>query len=192
MTSLNLLKAINNIDDKYVLEAMPSQYKEEKKSIFNLRWITSLVCVLLVGVLGFNVVRNIMPRSDEAASSESTINPYSEDSDTLDFIFNTPDLEYNKESYVIGDEIIEVNYYDNEKNVITLRKAKSNEDISGDYSTYDILEDSSINGADVTIKQSDNQILITWLSGEYSYSLYSDSISEDKAIEIVTYILNNN
>lgn len=203
MRSIDILKAISNIDDKYIEEAMPSVYKEEKKSFFNIKMLTSALCVLLLAVIGINVMENInksKTSNDTAELSSDTMatNPYlevkdmKEASEVTGFVFNTPDLDYEKSYLVIDGYISEVSYLENDEAIITLRKAHSSEDVSGVYESFETITDSQIEGVDVSININDENILITFIKDEYFYSLYSNNLQESKALEIVTYIIENN
>ena len=70
-----------------------------------------------------------------------------------------------------------------------LRKAKGSEDISGDFNTYDVSDDVSVNGVDVSIDQSGNNILVRFVYDDYSYSLSSNYLDGDQILEFVKEIV---
>ena len=77
-----------------------------------------------------------------------------------------PVYRLNKESGLL--EVI----FKNGEESITFRKAKGNEDISGDYTLYDSETKVRINGRDVTLKGSDAcYTLAIWTDADSSYSL---------------------
>lgn len=211
MTSLKLLKAINNIDDKYIEEAMPSVYKEEKKSFLNIKMLASVFCVLLLGVVGINVVKvannnakstdTAYETTSESVSDDSVMitNPYMdvdslyEAQELVGFTFNTPDLDYDKSFVVVDSYILEVNYLENDNTIFTLRKAKGNEDISGVYPIYEGLEERTIDNISTTIYSGADGVLIRLVKDGYFYSVFSEDLNnKDQAIEIATYIIESN
>lgn len=190
MTSIDILKTINNIDDKYILEALPSIYKEEKK-VLKLKYIFSFIFIIVISIL---VITNLNKPNHEVAIN----NPYQEVK-TIDeaealvgFDFNLPNLDYETKYNVISNQIIEVDYQNKFDTNIILRKAYGNDDISGDYSTYENIEEINIDNIDITFKNSNELILITFTKDNYSYSIYANNLSKDESLELTKKIIEIN
>lgn len=204
MKSIDILKAISNIDEKYIKEAMPSVYKEEKKSFLNIRMLASVFCVLLLAIVGINLIKTINNNaitSETAEYSEDAAvgNPYlevnslSEAEDMVGFKYNVPDLDYEKTYIVVDSYILQVNYLENDETIFTLRKAYGDEDISGVYLEYEGTELLTVNNIEVMAYGAPDGTLIRFRKDGYFYSIYSqDKNNENKAIEIATYIIENN
>lgn len=93
------------------------------------------------------------------------------------FSFAAPEsVEGYSETYVaaIENDIAEVIFSKGEDDdaQVSFRKGIGNEDVSGDYNTYDSVETRKINGKDVTVKSNDGVIYtVTWTDGDYSYAI---------------------
>ena len=73
------------------------------------------------------------------------------------------------------DGIVELRY-SNGSNEIRVRKGKGTDDISGDYNTYDVTEEQTIDGHTVLCKGNDGLIYTaTWTDGTYSYAVMCDA-----------------
>lgn len=182
MKNMDLLKAINDIDDKYIEEAMPLAYKKERHiGIF--RYIPALFCLMIVAIVGIKMV-NI--GVDENLSDSNPIVEYQTlalAQEAIGFEFgvdfsNLEDLSF----IVINNEILEIS---NSDNSLICRKAKGNEDISGDFNTYSSVENININGIDVTVKQNSDNTLITFVYDDYFYSFSSSVLSVDELLDFV-------
>lgn len=215
MKEMRLMQIIGDIDEKYIDEAAPAE--EKKKAVRFVPWVRYVgiaACAMLVigvGIFAMTQQRgNIVDtpvmsgtQTEEAAdTSELTqyVNPYAE-YDTLEeaeraagFDITGPDSYggYTEPYYaVIEGKILEVQYYDiSDSRGMTIRKAKGNEDISGDYNEYDNITEIQVNGNTVTIKGNGDEFsLAVWVSGDYSYSAsVSSGISENLLKEIIEKI----
>lgn len=189
MKNTEILKAMNDIDDKYIEEAMPSQFQEKKK--FSFKWLAPLLatCALLVC---FMVYKNNKQNDDVAiANPWQEVSTIKEAESITNFEFNLPET-INDSSMsdisVMNDTLISVNYGDD----ITVRKSSLPEDISGDYNEYEYSEIKTIEDVDVTIKTNETTCSVTWFTNDYSYSFYSENVDKESAIEIVTEIIQMN
>lgn len=73
---------------------------------------------------------------------------------------------------VIENDLIEVIYNNNEDDKIYIRKAKGNEDISGDYNEYKEQNTIKVGNLDVTTKGNDGMISVAiWNDGDYAYAI---------------------
>lgn len=71
--------------------------------------------------------------------------------------------------------LVQISYV-SENDEIVYRTERTMEDISGDYNVYDTMETETINGADTTLKGSDEIFYgAVWNDGEMSYSISSTS-----------------
>jgi len=72
---------------------------------------------------------------------------------------------------VMYDYLIEVRYQ-SETDDVCIRKAKAQEDISGDYTVYEQNQTVSIDGVNAELSGSDGLIFLAkWTQGEFSYSI---------------------
>lgn len=208
MKEMRLMRAIGEIDDKYIEEAAPSE--EKKTAIRFAPWtkfagIAACAAIAIgAGIFaltqhGGNIVAS--PEQPESGTSDYVqyVSPI-EDFDTLSEAENAVGFEiqipescggYSDRTFsVITGTILEIRYYDDSGTQLIIRKTRGSEDVSGDYTEYsDISETQTAAGA-VTIKGSDGEYnLAVWTSGEYSYSvLVGFGVSEDELINIVEKI----
>lgn len=72
---------------------------------------------------------------------------------------------------VIENNMIEVNYK-NGDDEIYIRKAKGNEDISGDYNEYNEKNTITVGDLNVTMRGNDDMIhVVIWNDGDYTYAI---------------------
>ena len=156
--------------------------------------INRLLMVLILSMFCFSCSSN----NDQIANPWTIVDSIKEASTMTNFDFIVPEeINGNKESLVqvMNDELIEVRYG---KDII-IRKARGNEDISGDYNSYEIVKEETIsyvapNATDeivLTLKGNDDTFnLITWTYFDYSYSISSnDGLSLDVILDIVSSIV---
>ena len=63
MNSIDLLRAINDIDNKYIEEAMPLAYKKEKRFSI-LRYLPAFFGLVLVAVVGVKLINTFIDTQD--------------------------------------------------------------------------------------------------------------------------------
>ena len=189
MKSIDLLRAINDIDDKYIEEAMPLAYKKEKHFGI-LRYMPAFFGLVLVAVVGVRLINmNAVDDNVQVVNPLTEYNSLFDAEESVGFKLGIDLSDYDNLSYVvINNEILEITYSDSDNNLI-LRKAKGSEDISGDFNTYDVSDDVSVNGVDVSIDQSGNNILVRFVYDGYSYSLSSNYLDSDQMLEFVESIV---
>lgn len=205
MKEMRLMRAIGEIDDKYIEEAAPSG---EKKTAIRFAPWTKLAgiaaCAAIAIGAGIFVLTqqsgNIVasPSQTEEGTSDYVqyVNPIAE-FDTLSEAENAVGFDIEiPESYgdystrrfsVITGTILEIQYYDDSENRgMLVRKTKGGEDVSGDYNEYDNVSEIQTAAGAVTIKGNDGEYnLAVWTFGEYSYSVFVGSgVSEDELIDI--------
>jgi hypothetical protein len=149
------------------------------------KFIVLTLCV----VMSLTVIAcsNKSQQKEKEVTNEETTqipNPF-EDFQTIDEAeksagFEISDIKSIPDTYsltairAIENDLIELIYQDGE-NEIRVRKAKGNEDISGDYNEYKDSNTVEINNASVTMKGNDGKVSVaTWVDGDYSYSITAD------------------
>lgn len=90
---------------------------------------------------------------------------------------------------VMKDEMIEI-IYTSGSGEIRIRKGTGSEDISGDYGDYANTETVMVDGLQVTIKGSGNNISVaSWLSGGYAFSITAEAgLGETAASDMVSAV----
>ncbi|MFV0239795.1 MAG: DUF4367 domain-containing protein [Lacrimispora sphenoides] len=64
-------------------------------------------------------------------------------------------------------------FYDNGDNTITIRKAKGNKDISGDYNEYSENKTLTVGSLEVSTRGNNGKVNVaTWVDGEYTYAVF--------------------
>lgn len=191
MKSVDLLKAINDIDDKYVEEAMPLVHKKRKRRpSFFLQLLPTFFILLLTVCLSLRLIKD----DKELNNDTMAVNPVvlyqtlEQAQNTIGFDFNIDLSKYNNLTYsVINDEILEISYNNND-NYLICRKSKGNDDNSGDFNTYDIVSDMTVNGVGVSMESNDDKILVRFIYKGYSYSFSSNYLNESELVKLVEEI----
>ena len=179
---IQILHAINNIDDTYIEEALE---KEEVVVLpLPIKKIVPILAFSMCLLLSFVFIFN-KPKEENVTISS----PYSdtmtleEAKNTVGFTFEEiPKIENTTtEVYVVMNEIVEVQYYQENSKVLNLRKQKGLEDCSGIYETFSTSKEIEVSNNIITIKGNNNTYnLASWNDGTYSYSIYSENgISEE-------------
>ena len=95
------------------------------------------------------------------------------------FSFTAPEtVDGYTERYIaaIENEIAQVIFSNGDDSELYFRKGVGGDDISGDYNTYDVTEEQTIDGHTVLCKGNDGLIYTaTWTDGEYSYAVMCDA-----------------
>lgn len=97
------------------------------------------------------------------------------------FSFTAPETVegfQNKYIAAIENDIAEVIFSngDEDDSALYFRKGVGTEDISGDYNSYDTVEEQTIGGRTVTCKGHDGLVYTaTWNDGTYSYAVMSNA-----------------
>lgn len=111
------------------------------------------------------------------------------------FSIDVPSIFDNLSDPVIRVDVeykmIELIYNCDDDNQIRIRKAVSNEDISGDYTVYNEVESIFINDTEINISGNDGNInLITWKNDDYSHSISIDDniLSKDDVAKFIETI----
>ena len=95
------------------------------------------------------------------------------------FSFTAPEsVDGYTERYIaaIENEIAQVIFSNGDDSKLYFRKGVGGDDISGDYNTYDVTEEQTIDGHTVLCKGNNGLIYTaTWTGGEYSYAVMCDA-----------------
>lgn len=216
MKEMRLMRAIGDIDDKYIEEAAPTE--EKRTAVRFAPWtkfagIAACAAVVIgAGVFAFTrnggnivdypVLSGTYQTNEVSDSSEPDqyVNPFmefdalAEAENTVGFEIVIPESygDYSElDFFVVGGEILEIQYNDpNDTRGMLIRKIKGTEDVSGDYNEYSDVSEIQTAAGTVTIKGNDGRFyLAVWTFGEFSYSVsVSSGISEDELKEIVEKI----
>jgi hypothetical protein len=195
-----LLDSLNDVDDKYVEEALEfyDRNKSKKNIIdlsFFLKYATIAACLVLV--VGASFTFKLQQKND--VESVAAVNPYQEvnslqeASKITGFDMKVPESigEYNNQLIsVIGGKIIEVRYLssDEKDTGIIIRKSRGDEDISGDYNTYSTNITENIYGKDVNLRGDGERIFVaTWTEDGFSYAVMANDYIMDK--EQIEYLI---
>jgi hypothetical protein len=197
-----LLSALNNIDDRYVEEALEFYEKNKsKKKIINLsfflKYATIAACLVLV--VGASFIFKLNQKNDiesaAVASLYQEVNSLQEASEIVGFDIKVPDSvgEYtNLLVNVIDGNVIEVRYLssDRQKTGFYIRKSRGTDDISGDSNVYSLNITESIAGKDVNLRgNKENWSVATWTEDGFSYALVAgDYVFSNEKLE---YIIGN-
>ncbi len=182
MKNIDLLRAINDIDDKYIEEAMPSAYKKERHiGIF--KYIPAFFGLMLVAVLGIKMINIGVDEDFEYSNPIVEYQTLALAQEAIGFEFGVDFSNLDDLSFVVIDnEILEIS---NSDNSLICRKAKGSEDRSGDFSAYSSINNVDINGVDVTVKESDGNTLITFIYDGFFYSFSSSYLSVNELLSFV-------
>ena len=195
-----LLNALNDIDEKYVEEALEFYDRNKsKKNIINLsfflKYATIAACLVLV--VGASFIFKLQQKND--VESVAVVSPYQEvnslqeASKITGFDMKVPESigEYNNRLIsVIDGNVIDVRYLssDEQSTGIIIRKSRGDEDISGDYNTYSTNITEHIDDKDVNLRGDGEKIFVaTWTEDGYSYAITANDYIMDK--ERIEYLI---
>lgn len=191
-----LLYAMSEIDDAYIEAALsftPRVKKPSTKLTFPVmkRVALAMVAFLVMGVSLYylsDFTEDALPMIEEATPYQE-VGSLQAASSLAGFemiVPKTKTSEYEV-AYLVyhGDGIamIEVNYKaeNGTDRGYYVRKAKGNEDISGDYNTYASTDIEKRDGRVITLKGNDDKwSLATWSANGYSYAIGLQNQSMDK------------
>ena len=188
-----LLNSLNDVDDKYVEEALEFYDKNKSgKNVINLsfflKYATIAACLVLV--VGTSFIFKLQQKNDvESVAVESPyqeVNSLQEASKIAGFDMKVPDSigEYSNQLIsVIDSNIIEVRSLssDEQSTGIIIRKSGGDEDISGDYNTYSTNIAEHIDGKNVNLRGDGEKIFVTtWTEDGFSYAVTANDYMVNK------------
>ncbi len=102
----------------------------------------------------------------------------------------TIDNEEVSSIIVISEDLIEIDYGTDSESIMTVRKAKGSEDISGDYTVYGFQKTLSYDGINVIAKGDGDLIkLLTWQKNDFTYALrLPNGMTEENMWELIQSI----
>lgn len=102
-----------------------------------------------------------------------------------------PDGYVQDSIYVIGDDIIQVIYL-NEDSEICFRQAKGEDDISGDYNEYNETNTINVNGVDITTKGNNGKVnLAIWAKDGYTFAISSNTLGQGLESSVITDMIDS-
>ncbi|MCR5795994.1 MAG: hypothetical protein K6G61_11695 [Solobacterium sp.] len=192
MNEMTLLKAIGDINDIYVEEALPASLKtKEKRSVWlDLRLLAPAFCLILAAVLFLPPLMN--DQRVPAGPDVLTGGP-GDTAGTAGFELHAPDTYQNSEEpvySVIAGTIVEASYHAGDKEVLNIRKAAGSDDISGDYSEYENETVLILDQLDITCRGNGGSWnLLLWTKDGYTYAVgIPDGIRTEDIAELVSSI----
>ncbi len=182
----------------------PHILKEEAKAGDTVRvWFDGLVQEIYPPILP-NVYRVVKEEQEPAEPLVGMANPWT-DHKTLDeaenavgYNFALPKTPGYKVSVwrTLGDNMLEAIFTDaNGEEAYRIRKGRGQEDVSGDYNTYPIVNDLNIDGIDIDMREDEDGVhRIIFHSNEFAYSFTSGTYvpAEEEAEAIVSEIISYN
>ena len=121
------------------------------------------------------------------------LNPGQTFADVLGYDFdprgNLPDGYNVSKKLTVAKQTAQIICTGPNESKVTLRKGKSDGDISGDYTNYPDTKQMQPNGIDVLLKgKNDGWHCATWNRGEFAYSVTSNKgIPEADMVALITY-----
>lgn len=192
MNDMTLLKAVGDISDVYVEEALPAslKVKERKPLWLNMRLLASAAVVLIAAVFA---VQYFHKEPVTLVNPEIECGGFTEASGITGFELIVPEAYMNSDDtviHVIAEKITEAVFYEGDREILCIRKAKGNDDISGDYTVYENETVLSFDQLDVTCRgDGDLWNLLMWTKDGYTYSVSTpEGITSEEAAELVTSI----
>lgn len=183
-------RILSNIENMDLAEK-----KQEKIVRFpNVRRFATLVACLAIVLVGALTLSKLLNISNEppAVGNNDIVEVFSAEelSETVGFEVSEPgNLPFEPESVVYTAywaEMAEIIYTSGEQTVV-FRKGIGSDDVSGDYNSYELTNEISVNDIDITLKgNGKNYTLAIWTDSEFAYSLsLSEGIGEAAWVSIL-------
>ncbi len=180
MKKETMLKAFTDIDDDLIEEAAPAGYLPKKKSVFG--WLNSKMLAGAMAVFMIALASALILPQTEGNHNINVVTPYTvyssmeEAEKVTGFRLVYPETYQDGKAAVISvytGNMIEVIYQNAaEEETMCIRKAKGNDDISGDYNHYAQEETLQAGTKTVTAKgDADKFSLLIWNDQGYSYAV---------------------
>ena len=181
MKKEDMLRVFNDLNDDFIDEAVPRSLKPKESPFawLNTRVLAGAMAVLVLAILSPLFLR----RPSAPVQIAKPFTSYAEKSaaeEKSGLVITCPEEWHDcsvSEYRVYTTGILEAVYTNaDEETVLTIRKARGNEDISGDYSTYAEESTVTIDNIVITAKGSDGRYnLITWTADGFSYAVSSST-----------------
>lgn len=160
-----------------------------------------IIAVMLCAAMMISMAacqKNEENKTDENISSQSSVeikNPFvgydtiADAEKITGFGFTVPETieNYgNAQISVMNNEMIQVIFKNENGDMITFRKAKGSDDISGDYNNYTEEKLITVDEKSVTVKGNEGKInLAVWTEDDFTYSVSASGIPEEEITEFV-------
>jgi len=162
---------------------------------------TTIFAVCTVCVLSMTGCANTSKQTNGAESSKQEVqipNPFVECSTIKEaekcagFSITVPEeitgFEQKRISAVEND-LIQLDYENDQEEQICIRKGTGVDDISGDYNEYSNVRTVTIDGRTVTFKGEDDQIMTAvWKNADFAYAVCCTGMSEEDVTSIIKNI----
>lgn len=193
-----LLRALTEIDDKYIEEAEGFR-KAKIRKLPAVAQITGLAAACLVLLVGIPQYLSNQVRTEQSGAVMQTGNPWQEVSSIEEaealtgfgLVLPAPKAPYTAEVIrVLNREVISVAYMREDSGEIgyELRKEKGETDPSGDFNEYAETTEKRVDGINVTLRGENGRwSLATWTRDGYSYSVEAQAnpMTEEELSELV-------
>lgn len=193
-----LLRALTEIDDKYIEEAEGFR-KTKVRKLPSTAQITGLAAACLVLIIGIPQYLRYQAGTEQSGAVMQTGNPWQEVSSVEEaaaltgfgIVLPAPEAPYTAEVIrVLNREVISVAYMREEGGEIgyELRKEKGASDPSGDFSEYTETTGRRVDGIPVTLRGENGRwSLAIWTRDGYSYSVEAQAnpMTEEELSELV-------
>lgn len=202
MKKETILKAFTDISDDFILEAAPKGALPKEKTLFT--WFNAK---MLAGAFAVLVMAFILPMVMKPAQQGNTdhpdvaiARPYTvvssmEEAETLTGFALESSETYKDlklaEIAVYNNSLIEAIYYSaSDEPAMHIRKAEGNDDISGDYNTWETETEIKAAGKTVTLKGDGGLCqLLMWTENGYSYAIsLNEGITPEEAAALAETI----
>lgn len=164
----------------------------------NIKRFATLAACLAVMLVGALTLPNLLDISNEPPVIENNdiveVSSVEELSKTVGFEVSEPgNLPFEPESVVYTAywaEMAEI-IYTNDEQTVAFRKGIGSDDVSGDYNSYELTSEISVNDINATLKgNGETYTLAIWTDGEFAYSLsLSEGVGEAGWIEMLQSII---
>ena len=148
---------------------------------------------------GFNGSEASQPPEDGQPEQVCVGSPFSPDIETVSDIRNNLDYDFKIPQYVpenyendsaslLFDSLIQISYTNGDERILyRTEKNPEENDISGDYNTYEQEDNESVNGVSATLKSNDNLCYTAlWHDGDFAYSLNSSAgLEHEEMLKII-------
>lgn len=164
----------------------------------NIKRFATLAACLAVMLVGALTLPNLLDISNEPPVIENNdiveVSSVEELSKTVGFEVSEPgNLPFEPESVVYTAywaEMAEI-IYTNDEQTVAFRKGIGSDDVSGDYNSYELTNEISVNDINATLKgNGETYTLAIWTDGEFAYSLsLSEGVGDAEWIEMLQTII---
>lgn len=193
LTGDELQRIQNMVLEKSCIERKPKHVK------YKWKLISGLLAACFVVIIGFGIVGqkwNTPPDNPQITNPLVSFNTIKEAKANLNDDMMYPHQlpkGYSLEHIWVIDEIILSLEYGMGDDVITFRVTTSDEEISGDYRTYDKEERITYNDTDIVLKSNNGKVyLATWQNFGQSFAISTSAgLSQEEIITIIKNVRNS-